>query len=357
MFVVIIATDAGLARVVLRVLAGVASGIAVVGSAPELGWSARCDRYVGLDLSEHNAAQLAEVVNDIAAGHDRVVALPADVPSTRALLAARESLRCKAFPIPPRELLDRFDNKWEFYNLCRQLGAPTPETQLIADPAEFLVTGTQVIKPLGLRDSIGVVTVGSQVDYQARVLDDPDYPRTLQLIAQQYIPGRDIDISVLALDGKIMCSAVQVRIGKVVRFLEQTVLYDALERLVEATGYSGVVHVDAREHAEDGSIWLIEANPRCWGTLQAALWCGLNFLTAGIAAALDMPIDQPNALTDGHFPGTGRALRALAGGRCTPEQRRYLQDQLTDPYEYRRLVRRTRSKSPIPSGLSSADDA
>jgi hypothetical protein len=184
----------------------------------------------------------------------------------------------------------------------------------------------------------GIVTIINQDEYDFQILRNDAY-RYSPLIIQQFIPGRDIDISILADRGEILCSAVQIKTGKVVHFLENKRLFAVVEQLMKQTEFTGVCHFDAREHGEDGSIWIVDANPRFWGSLDAARWCGLNFTAAGLALALKRPINEPSTLTEGSYPGLAAALLSMLSGRLDRtergrQQRVFLSNILTDPLEY-----------------------
>ena len=98
------------------------------------------------------------------------------------------------------------------------------------------------------------------------------------LPVQEYIPGEDIDISLLAVNGEVMTIATQQVAGSVVRFMPQPQMEAMASAICSALGYDGVMHIDARIDHSAGRIWLIESNPRFWASLTVALWCGLNFV-------------------------------------------------------------------------------
>ncbi len=346
MHVILVASNRHLALIVLRSLTGIATGVSVIGEVPRWWRTAHRRKFIPASLgdTEANRKSLIQAVNGIAAVQADCVAVPADTAASGMLAAVAPALDCAIFPLPPRALLCAFDDKWLFYRLCRQHGIPTPKTHLIGKKDAFsfhaltqIVQPPIVVKPANRMASEGVVTIAGQDEYASEILDNSAY-RYSRLIAQQFIPGRDICISILAIRGEIICSAVQVRIGKDIHFLENERLFAAAERLVKRTEYTGVCHFDAREHSEDGSIWIVEANPRFWGSLEAARWCGLNFTAAGLALALKRPVNEPSVLTEGIYPGVAAALLSLLTGRWDRtergrRQRAFLRNVITDPLE------------------------
>jgi hypothetical protein len=347
MYAIVVASHSGFALNVLRSLTGVVTGVAVVGEISRLWRIAHWGKFVAIDLdeSEANVKLLAQAVNKIAAAHTDCVAVPADTIAGAMLIAGMPSLDCAIYPSSSRGLLQAYEDKWLFYGLCSEHGISTPKTLLLGkkDGTSFrqLVQFIQppfLVKPTNRMGTEGVVFVSGPDEYDAQVLYNSAYQYS-PLIAQEFIPGRDIDISILALRGKIMCSAVQIKTGGVVRFLEHNRLFSVVEQLVRETEYTGLCHFDAREHGQDGSIWLVDANPRFWGSLDAARWCGLNFAAAGLALALKRPIDEPATLTEGCYCGLPAALLSMFSGRLDRtergrQQRVFLRNILSDPSEY-----------------------
>jgi predicted ATP-grasp superfamily ATP-dependent carboligase len=67
------------------------------------------------------------------------------------------------------------------------------------------------------------------------------------------------------------------------------------KRLLDALAWHGVVMVEFKQHAADGTNYLVEVNPRFWGSLDLALAAGADFsgdlLAIGSGEAL--PITPP----------------------------------------------------------------
>ncbi len=352
MYAIVLAKDEGLARALVVSLYGVVSGISVIGEVPRLRWSTHCEQFLPLtieaDCGAATAEQLAVIANDIATRQPGSIIIPADVASSRLVLAARSHLNCSVFPLPERPLLDQLDDKWQFFTICREHGIPTPKTLFVGtkEQSSFALMAQELslpflLKPTNQRDGTGIVLIHSRDAYRELVMENPKYQYS-PLVAQEYISGRDIDISVIARDGIAVCSAVQVRVGAVVRFLDCPPLREATASLLKAMGFTGALHIDARQ-LEDGSIGLIEANPRIWGTINAAKWCGLNFTAAGIAIATDQQLSEPEILMDGCYPGFAAALKERFLGRFdrTELGRRrlgFVNQLVRDPYEYCRIL-------------------
>src|ERR1700760_4211280 len=224
MHAILIAKDEGLARALVLALAGMDIGISIFGEVEALHKSVHCDSFVAfpIDGSEESASRLAALANEIADNDTDTVIIPADVPSCLTVLAARNRLRCAIFPAPEPELLNAINDKWPFYGLCKQYDVPTPKTVFIENKGEHAYSFLSdtlsvpfVLKPTCERNGNGVVVIGSEKEYRDLVLENARYQYS-PLVAQQYIPGKDIDISLLAFNGETVCCAVQTRTGSVV---------------------------------------------------------------------------------------------------------------------------------------------
>jgi predicted ATP-grasp superfamily ATP-dependent carboligase len=299
-----------------------------------LRWSALCKRQVTADLDGGDDAGFAAIVNRIAEASPHVILIPADCDAIRLVNRVRASLQVQTTPIPTLATLDMFDDKWRFHQFCSGLELPVPQTRHFSSKSEMdfdAIVGEIglpfVVKPIDRAGSIGVHVVKSKEDFEASILDDAGYDFGA-LIAQRFIPGTDLDVSFLSTHGRMSAFAVQQASGSRIDFLPSPDLEAMAFALSGASGYHGVMHVDARVEEGTGKVWLIESNPRFWASLNASVWCGLNFvaecivpaprrvgtraLTAG-SASVRHPLVRPSAwrrmLAD--RGGHGRLLRAM----------------------------------------------
>ena len=134
------------------------------------------------------------------------------------------------------------------------------------------------MKPLEGDGGVGVVRIACREDLGRLILDNPDYPDG-PWIAQEFIDGEDVDLSLLAVDEKVVLQATQRRIlnSRVVEFIRCPQLTEIADRFVAAIHYNGLAHIDARTDSRTGAVVLIECNPRPWATIANALFCGMDF--------------------------------------------------------------------------------
>ena len=219
----------------------------------------------------------------------------------------------------------RLDEKAEidFEYLCATVGLPF------------------VIKPTNKSNSLGVRVIRSKENLRKEILSHPKYD-FFPLIAQSFIPGLDVDISVLVDRGHIKKFAIQTRKKDALCFVQNEELVNLTEVIVRELCYTGVIHIDARLHDTSEEIFLIEANPRFWGSLAEATSGGLNFVRTGIYASMGLESPDPTTISDVSVPSTKRILVELLTLR-----RSYLRLPPIDRFRLKRVMR-----SYIPSALN-----
>ena len=258
-----------------------------------------------------------ERVNACVAAHDIDVVIPGDIHATGFVAENAAQLKGAAlFPASPEATLDRIHNKWSFAEALMGAGLATPKTRYIGrreDLTEALAAEIGfplVVKPLTGESSHGVVVKRDYAALKAHVDGGSAYSEP-PLIIQQFIPGEDIDISILADRGRIVASAVQLWSSEAdLQFCENPEMERLAADIVRLFDFHGVAHFDMRRSAVDGRIYVIECNPRFWYTIPAAMWCGLNFVEAGIEAALGRPWPADVRAT-GRYRLPGDVVRAL----------------------------------------------
>ncbi|WP_019140149.1 ATP-grasp domain-containing protein [Noviherbaspirillum massiliense] len=299
-----------------------------------LAWSSLCRRQVTIRLDGSEDEKFVSLINRLAEQMPHLVLIPADCDGIRIINRVRSRIWLKIAPIPDLPTLQMFDDKWHFHQFCMRNGLSVPATRYIGSKfdLDFDAVASElglpfVIKPINQSGSIGVQVVRGKAQFEEAVRENPEY-RCGPLIAQRYIEGDDIDLSLLAVRGRLSAVAIQRVYGREVRFVPNAYLEEAAAELCRLSGYNGVMHVDARIEKGTQRVYLLESNPRFWASLAASVWCGLNFveqsierppftnsvhrLTAGTASTrhpLMRPSSWPRLLTD--RGARGRLLRAM----------------------------------------------
>lgn len=263
-------------------------------------------------------------------------AIPAGIEATL-YLAQHQHLFApdELFPLASRELLDTLNDKWRFHQLLTSLGVRRPETFLVEhqdDLGMISAPPPYVVKPLSAEASQGVTIEPTLEALALRVADAASMGR-LPLLVQEYIPGIEDGASALADHGTVLgCRVHRGQPGQSLVFLEDEAIIDVVERLVEATGFHGVLDLDFRRDARDGSVWTIECNPRLFFTVHMAAATGMNHVARGVALAAGHPGDADRSLVGTTVLNASDCLRAKL--RRTPmsdASRNVLRAERADP--------------------------
>ncbi len=219
------------------------------------------------------------------------------VPATEAsLLCLRQldendPLRHKAV-IPGDEALDVALDKEKTWRLAHQLGVPTPARILLSTLGEI---GPVQQFPLVLKPTHSKVIVDDTLRTLAVAVVKNEAERQEQLRRwlpvtpvqqQEYVSGSGIGIEFLFNRGKKIWHFAHERMHEYPltggassyrRSIDppQAMLHNA-EKLLSALEWHGVAMVEFKMNA-NGQYWLMEINPRLWGSLALSIDAGVDF--------------------------------------------------------------------------------
>ena len=278
----------------------------------------RCLGHFDNDLlsTERNRSDFIRAIQQVETGNANSLLVPVDDSANR-LLHSVGKLNIPRFPIPDSRTFEMLNDKWEFYQRCSELGIAMPRTIFLGDKTEIdfgqvcsKVGLPFVLKPTNRADGLGVLVIRSKEDLQSKVLSRQDYNFS-PLVAQSFVPGQDIDMSALVDQGRIRHFAIQMRTKQALCFMENADFVTLTKTLVGELSYTGVVHIDARLDSRSGQIFLIEANPRFWGSLAEATAGGLNFVRAGIYTSAGLESPDPTTISSVRVPSLKKMLAGI----------------------------------------------
>jgi hypothetical protein len=279
----------------------------------------RCRAYFENDLSleENNKTDFVRTIEWLGSANSNIFLMPVDDSANRIVHATFDRLGANSYPMPDSGSFETLNDKWQFHQLCSKLGLRVPKTIRLTDKAEIdfeylcaTVGLPFVVKPTNKSNSLGVQVIRSKDNLRKDILSSREYDFS-PLMAQSFITGVDIDISVLVDRGHIKNFAVQTRKKDTLCFVRNEELIKFTEVIVRELCYTGVIHIDARLHDASGEISLIEANPRFWGSLAEATSGGLNFVRAGIYACVGSQSPDPTTIFDVSVPSTRQVLAEI----------------------------------------------
>lgn len=337
-------------RIALPVLQAIRSfgdaSCAVLGDERTLAlrWSRLCKRHVCVDFAGGGDDHFVRRVHQLAEKMPQAVLIPFDCDGIRLVNRVLGRLQLSIVPIPDATTLDMFDDKWRFHEFCTKNALSVPTTRWAASKfdLDFSAISSElglpfVLKPTNQSGSLGVQVVGSRLEYEAGILNNAAYDYG-PLIAQRYIDGEDINLSLLSIRGRLGAFAIQQASGCQVDFVSNAYLEDIAEKICRDSAFHGVMHVDARIEKRTGKVFLIESNPRFWASVTASVWCGLNF----VAESIQQPAraGSPPRLTSGRSYNRHPLVRPSAwrGLADSGERGRLLRAWMFDGYTLGKLV-------------------
>jgi predicted ATP-grasp superfamily ATP-dependent carboligase len=288
-------------------------------------FSRYCEQYAYVPETDlRNPGIVVERINEHCARNGIDLVIAADLSFTMMMAQAQAKVSVPVYPVATLEVLQTLHDKWRFHWLLTSLGLPSPRTHRL-DPGESLDAvpfGYPLMaKPTNSEGGDRVARYDSRADLEA-MLDRPG-AREFPWLLQQFLPGRDIDISLLADHGQVVAWTIQDddKDGFKIFKHDDRILRIG-QRVAAATNFHGVAHFDMRIDERDGSVYVIECNPRFWGSMILSTWSGVNFVELGCAMALGKEVQAPIQI-DGPSRHQGiaprRMLRALLVGKTAPD--------------------------------------
>lgn len=178
--------------------------------------------------------------------------------------------------IPSEEQLIFLNDKGKLHALAENLGIPVPKEYDVNDRD---ITYPCVVKPLcgehyGIKAKDRYRIVNNEIQMKAAYARFTKMCEGEKPVIQQYINGDGCGCSVFAKDGKVMASITHKRVREYpisggpstcCKVIHNGNLQDYTETLVKAVALNGVAMFEYKQGA-DGTFYLLESNPRVWGS-------------------------------------------------------------------------------------------
>ena len=260
--------------------------------------------------------------------------------SDRALVAVGpidSSLRRAAtLMCPPPHIVDRVLDKTKTIALARACGVRVPKSYAVPDLDALDLMRSSMQFPLIAKGRSRHHLVGFKVSYfgafedlRARSAADPTFLPAVLL--QEYVGGDGLLFAVLMERGASLSVFQHRRLkelpasGGVGVLLESEAPDPAITAqalaILRAIEWNGMCCVEFRHDRATGDVWLLEVNGRYWGSLTAAMACGLDYplyawqLTRGFKPAI--PITYKSGVRVRWIAGDVNRLRGIWDGSGT----------------------------------------
>lgn len=216
-----------------------------------------------------------------------------------------------AIVLPDAATMDRALDKRLMLALAAELGIPIPRTAEPRDDADLARAGEEVGFPLVIKAPLegrtGVAYVDRAGDLAAAVAAYRERhalpPGTMPLL-QQRIVGPGFGVFATYQDGACRRVMAHRRVREFpvsggestcCELVADARLIGTGRAMLDALAWHGVAMVELKRHAADGRDYLMEVNPKLWGSLDLALAAGADFPLdlARMAAGEQLP-DLPS---------------------------------------------------------------
>lgn len=198
----------------------------------------------------------------------------------------------KVVNLPDIELLEKVDDKWLFARLMMKHEIAHPHSQLLSE-----VEANKATFPLLVKPRIG--TGGANIEVLNNINEFNQYIKNKahqleEIIAQEYIPGYDIDASVLCDNGEVktftiqrnkICKRNPFQPPRAIEFIKDEQAEKLFTKMLQTINFNGVCHIDMRMNEKTGEMKIIEINPRYWASLYGSIAAGVDFPMKAIELA------------------------------------------------------------------------
>jgi D-aspartate ligase len=211
-------------------------------------------------------------------------------------------------PIPDLTLINKAGDKDKLNNISKSLGMETLPSIIISKKSEIdrisnINNYPVLIKPAKGAGGYGIIYVKDRKTLLDHITNLLIYNRNRKYIIQEYVDGSDMDISILCHRGEILAYTIQKPIhkakniftfAKMIRFLKNSEILEYCRKLVAYIKWNGVAHLDFIKEKSGEKLYLIDFNPRYWGTLLGSTCAGVNFPYLACLSAMGVNYPVPN---------------------------------------------------------------
>jgi glutathione synthase/RimK-type ligase-like ATP-grasp enzyme len=231
------------------------------------------------------------------------VLLPIDFSSIRLISNNKNSFNQLNLIISSVKSLETANNKWELSKFLEFHNFQTPKTLHLNNIKLKDINCIKfplILKPLNKWNGNEIVKINNSValvNLLQTLNKDKEY------IVQEFIEGQDLCVNVLCRSGEIIASSMQKGIlphsnpfksHLGCEFFFKDKLYSLIQQIMIKLEWSGVANFDIRYNEDSDQYYIIEMNPRFWGSLDASTSVGVNFPYLYCCASLNIPFEIPD---------------------------------------------------------------
>ncbi|MEM0085032.1 MAG: HAD hydrolase-like protein [Candidatus Methanomethylicia archaeon] len=190
-------------------------------------------------------------------------------------------------PVESYEKMCYVSNKWALQGLCDKMGIYYPKTIVLKGSEKDSVV-RQFIKKMGFPLILKGLSDGSKpmlVSNQNMLMNIIDGLKG-EKILQEYIPGFGTGYFCLSYEGEPLAEFMHRRVLEVTPLGGASVkacsyfdeeLLKIGRSIIKGLSWTGVLMAEFRKEMETGRYYLLEINPKFWGSLELAYRAGVDF--------------------------------------------------------------------------------
>lgn len=236
------------------------------------------------------------------------------------------------FPMPEPEQFQVLDNKWRFYQICKRLEIPVPQSwyfeskeALFQAAAAGELPEKLIAKPLQMYGEIGIQRFSARA--AERDLAQLDYA---PFLVQEFVAGADTNCVLVVLEGRVLARLSYVEHLTEKQFGCDEEILGHVERLARELNLSGIYNFDTRR-TESGRVYFFECNPRPFLSMHMVAQAGINCISVMLQALAgkQAPVANMQRCTIGRWRGLLRMM--AAPWRASAQNRQAILDCIQDP--------------------------
>jgi predicted ATP-grasp superfamily ATP-dependent carboligase len=258
-------------------------------------WSRYCRHRFTYPDPRQNPEGAADAISRYVRDNECAAAIPVGLDMTELFVLQRARIGVPAM-LPSRESFAIASDKRLTFRHARDAGIPVPRTASVDEWSEF--QPPFVLKHV--RAGANILATPAEAVSRIRALNGCSDDHLIQ----EYVPGRNgYGYFGFFWQGKEVAYFMHERLVQfpkdggpsvVARSIREERLRELGKRLLESLDWHGVAMVEFKRSVRDGEFYLIEINPKLWGSLDLA-----------IAAGADFPAWIARAAIDGTLPESG----------------------------------------------------
>jgi predicted ATP-grasp superfamily ATP-dependent carboligase len=338
-------------------------GIKVLAAAKERRFPAKYSRYVDGTVSfpDGGTADALDTLLSIVEQRRIQVVIAAGLPGNDLLCRYRDELTPHVLaPFNDHAAFLQLSNKEATMQLAESLDVPYPRTVSMHEPDQADEVAERLGLPVVFKSPLdqGTVVYARDAGELRRLSEEflaqraASGANAIHPLAQEYIEGEGHGFYALAERGKLLAYFMHRRLHEyppsggptaMAVSYRDPVLLDLGRRFFSATEWHGVAMVEFRRSRRDGRYYLLEVNPKFWGSLDLSVASGVDFPLLLYRMLTGAPIEGAlGAYRDGVIfrSLTMDLAHAVATRRLRSYARSFWDDRIVDDF---------RRNDPLPS--------